>query len=80
VSVEDALDPGVRLTEGGFIAAVSPVAVGETTALSVTVPVNPELVIEHAAVAELLARKLDGDRAKQLIVKSAPTVTVTVAV
>jgi hypothetical protein len=80
VSVEDALDPGVRLTEGGFIAAVNPVAASDTPALRVTVPVNPELVIEHAAVAELPATKLAGDRATQAIVKSAPVVTVTVAV
>jgi hypothetical protein len=80
VRVEVVVEPEVRATLVGLIVVVRPVAVGEATALRFTVPANPELVSVHVDVAELPARKLAGVAAAHEIEKSAPTVTVTVAV
>jgi hypothetical protein len=81
VSVEVAVEPGVRLTLVGVIVAVMPVAVGEMVAVRASVPVNPELVIVHVEVAEPPGRKLAGLAGPQLTAKvPAATVNVTVAV
>ncbi len=80
VRAEVALDPGVRLTLVGARVAVSPVAAGETAAVKPTLPVNPRLPAVTVEVAELPATKLAGLAAEAVTVKSAVTVTVTVAV
>ncbi len=79
VSVGVAVEPGVSEMLVELRVAVKPVAVGDTAAVSATVPVNPELVRVHVEVAELPARKLAGVAAAHESEKSAPTVIVTVA-
>ena len=78
VSVDVALEPGVRLTLVGLTATVRPVAVGDTDADSDTLPVNPRLAAVIVEVAEppgvvLILVGL------ALRVKSLVTVRVTVA-
>jgi len=64
----------------GLNEVVRPVATGDTVALSATLPVKPRLLSVIVDVAELPATKLAGLAADAVIVKSAVTVTVTVAV
>ena len=79
VSVDVALEPGVRLTLVGLTATVRPVAVGETVADRLTLPVNPRLAAVIVDVAEPpgVVLILVGLAAR---VKSLVTVSVTVAV
>lgn len=80
VSVEVALEPGVRLTEVGANAVVGPlVTTGETLAESVTLPVNPRLPTVIVEVADPPART-DAVVGLAVTVKSEVTVRVTVAV
>ncbi len=79
VSVEVALEPGVRLTLVGLTATVRPVAVGETAADRATLPVNPRLPMVIVEVAELPARTV-AVVGLAVTVKSEVTVRVTVAV
>ena len=80
VRVVVALEPGVRLTLVGLTATVRPVAVGETEAVSVTVPVNPELVTVQVEVVELPATTdaVLGEHVR--LMDAPPTVSVTVVV
>jgi len=64
----------------GENANVIPVAAGDTVAERATLPVNPLLLAVIVEVAEPPAVKLAGVAALALIVKSAVTITVTVAV
>ncbi len=79
VRVDVALLPGVRLTLVGARVAVRPVAVGDTAAVSATLPVKPKLLAVIVEVAELPARNV-AVVGLAAMVKSAVTVTVTVAV
>ena len=80
VKVEVPVEPGVRLILVGANVKVMPVAVGATVADSATLPVKPRLLAVIVEVAELPATKLAGVAAPAVIVKSAVTVRVTVAV
>jgi hypothetical protein len=80
VSVEVAVEPGVRGTLAELKVVVNPLAAGDTDAESATEPVNPELVRVQVEVAEPPATKLGGVAALHESEKSAPTVIVTVAV
>ncbi len=79
VRVEVELEPGVRLAVVGLTATANPVAVGETAADRVTVPVKPRLPTVIVDVAELPART-DAVVGLAVTVKSDVTVRVTVAV
>ncbi len=79
VRVDVALEPGVRLTLVGARVAVSPVAAGETAAVKPTLPVNPRLPAVTVEVAELPATTVAVVGLAETV-KSAVTVTVTVAV
>jgi hypothetical protein len=52
VSVEVAVEPGVRLTLVGLNAVVMPVPAGDTVADNATLPVNPRLLAVIVEVAE----------------------------
>ena len=80
VRVEVPLEPGVRLTLVGAKVKVIPVAAGATVADRATLPVNPLLLRVIVEVAEPPAVKLAGVAVPAVIVKSAVTVRVTVAV
>jgi len=80
VNVEVPVEPGVRLMLVGLNAKVIPVAAGETVADNATLPVKPRLLEVIVEEAEPPAVKLAGDAALAAIVKSAVTITVTVAV
>jgi hypothetical protein len=60
VSVEVAVDPGVRLTLVGENVKVIPVAAGATVADSATLPVKPRLLTVMVDVADWPAVKLGG--------------------
>ena len=79
VRVEVLLEPGVRLALVGLTATVRPVAVGDTAADRVTLPVNPRLPTVIVEVAEPPARTV-AVVGLAATVKSLVTVTVTVAV
>jgi len=69
VSVDVPVEPGVRLTLAGLNAVVGPfVTLGETVAVSATLPVNPRLFSVMVEVAEPPGMTLDGDAALALIV------------
>ncbi len=80
VRVEVPVEPGVRLMLVGLNAVVMPVPAGETVADRATLPVNPKLDAVIVDVAEPPAVILEGVAAPAVSVKSAVTVTVTVAV
>ena len=80
VRVEVPLEPGVRLTLVGAKVKVIPVAAGATVAERATLPVRPLLVRVIVEVVEPPAVKLGGVAAPAAIVKSAVTVSVSVAV
>lgn len=81
VRVDVPLEPGVRLTVGGLKEVAGPLVTdGDTVADRPTLPVNPMLFSVMVEVAELPATKLAGVGAPAEIVKSAVTVTITVAV
>jgi hypothetical protein len=80
VSVLVPEEPGVRLMLAGENVKVMPVAVGETAAESMALPVSPRLSVVIVEVPLLPAVKLAGLDTLALIVKSPSIVTVTVAV
>lgn len=79
VRVEVELEPGVRVALVGLTATVRPVAVGDTAAESVTVPVNPKLPTVIVEVVDPPARTV-AVVGLAVTVKSDVTVSVTVAV
>lgn len=79
VSVEVELEPGVKVALVGLTATVRPVAVGDTAADSVTVPVNPKLLTVIVEVPELPAR-METAVGLAVTVKSEVTVKVNAAV
>lgn len=79
VRVDVELEPGVRVALVGLTATVRPVAVGDTAADNVTVPVNPKLPTVIVDVVEPPARTV-AVVGLAVTVKSDVTVTVTVAV
>ena len=79
VSVEVELEPGVKVALVGLTATVRPVAVGDTAADNVTVPVNPRLPTVIVEVPEFPAR-IETAVGLAVTVKSDVTVRVTVAV
>jgi hypothetical protein len=68
VSVDVAVEPGVRLTLVGANVKVIPVAAGDTVAERATLPVNPMLLTVIVEVAEPPAVKLAGVAALALTV------------
>jgi len=81
VSVEVAVEPGVRLTLVGAKAVVGPfVTTGETVAERATLPVKPRLLTVMVEVAEPPGLMVAGDAALAARVKSPVTVNVCDAV
>jgi hypothetical protein len=81
VSVEVAVDPGVRLTLAGANAVVGPLATsGETDAESATLPVKPRLLAVTVEVDEPPGLMVAGDAALAETVKSPVTLNVCDAV
>jgi hypothetical protein len=80
VSVDVAVEPGVRLTLAGAKVNVMPVAAGATVADNATLPVKPRLLTVIVEVADPPAVKLGGVAAPAATGKSPTTVMLTVAV
>jgi len=80
VRVDVPVEPEVRLILVGAKVSVIPAADGDTVADSATLPVKPRLLAVMVEVAEPPALMLAGLAAPAVKVKSALTVTVTVAV